>query len=997
MEQRAKADWKEELLGKNPYANLPRMNILTYDISDIDSKFSAYTEDKYFNFREFFRVNDGGDFVHKSDVTAFLNLLCKKDDNSNYPFSTAEYRTNFKHSFWLVPGVKAAKALSQLIQEHPTLSAFHVVNVAGDGDDNQEYDYEKEKKALDDVKKSIKNYPDGTITISCGRLTTGVTVPEWTAVFMLAGSYSTAASSYMQTIFRVQSPANINGRIKEECYVFDFAPDRTLKVLAEAVKISAQAGKTTHDDRETMEEFLKFCPIISVTGSKMSTYDVGGMLQQLKRVYIDRAVRTGFEDNSLFNQELLNLDDIDMKKFDALKKIVGSKKSDTTDLRNIIVTANGMEGDGETPVNKEPKEPRPEPDPEKSEAKKRRDAARSILKAIAIRIPMLIYGSDTPIDTKIDIDKFIDIVDDISWAEFMPNGVDKEVFRQFSKYFDMEIFIGAGNEIRNRIKHADTLEPTERVKYIAQMFACFKNPDKETVLTPWRVVNMHMSDCLGGYDFFNEDHTEFLIDDGSDPRYVDVPDVTDEVFGPADTKILEINSKSGLYPLYVTYTLWRKRCDTLKISPKVTEEHPEHKDKLLEIWDDVIQKNVYIICKTPMAKSITQRTLCGYRNVKINAHAFENLVTMIKDGKSKKFRERATSGDTYNSKNKEKDMKFNAIVGNPPYQVDDGGFGASASPIYQHFVQQAKMINPDFMSMIIPSRWVSGGKGLDDFRQEMLADERLRRFHDYTGSSMVFPNVDIKGGICYFLWDTDHNGDCTVSIHDTDGTVSTSSRKLSNDGLFVRYSELLSILDKVKAKNEDSLSKIVSVRKPYGFCTDLFKSPEKYKLPPLSTAPIKGGIKIHGLLNLKRTERWVNIDYPITVGRDSISKYKIFIPNAYGCGAIGEQIPTPILATPMEIATETFLLIGPFDTKEIATNALSYLKTKFFRTLVGLKKISQHTSKTTYSCVPLQNFTDSSDIDWSKSVAEIDQQLYAKYNLTDEEISFIESMIKPME
>jgi hypothetical protein len=283
MEQKAKKEWDEIHFGDpNPYTSLPRLNIFTYDLGKLLNSF--VDEDVAFNFREFFRVNKDGEFLHEKDVRSFLNLICKEDKESNYPYATKAYRDNFRHSLWMVPGVKEARALSAMLQAHPVFGQFKIVNVAGDGDEE-----EANEEALKKVKNAISNKPQDTytITLSCGRLTTGVSVPAWTAVFMLSGSFNTSASSYMQTIFRVQTPATINGKVKEECFVFDFAPDRTLKVIAETAKISSKAGKTSSGDRETMGEFLNFCPIISVDGSRMASYNVEGMLEQLKRVYVE--------------------------------------------------------------------------------------------------------------------------------------------------------------------------------------------------------------------------------------------------------------------------------------------------------------------------------------------------------------------------------------------------------------------------------------------------------------------------------------------------------------------------------------------------------------------------------------------------------------------------------------------------------------------------------------------------------------------------------------
>jgi hypothetical protein len=248
MEQRAKKEWDETHLGDpNPYISLPRMNIYTYDLGKLLPKYDD--GEVAFNFREFFRVDSEGVFLHEKDILSLLDMICREDTESRYPYSTAAYRENFRHSLWMIPGVKEAKALSTLLQSHSVFGQFQIVNVAGDGDDES-----KNEESLKQVQSAIGKNPEDTytITLSCGRLTTGVSVPAWTAVLMLSGSSSTSAAGYMQTIFRVQTPATIAGRIKEECYVFDFAPDRTLRVIAEAVKISTKAGKSGNDDKRIM-------------------------------------------------------------------------------------------------------------------------------------------------------------------------------------------------------------------------------------------------------------------------------------------------------------------------------------------------------------------------------------------------------------------------------------------------------------------------------------------------------------------------------------------------------------------------------------------------------------------------------------------------------------------------------------------------------------------------------------------------------------------------
>lgn len=307
---------------------------------------------------------------------------------------------------------------------------------------------------------------------------------------------------------------------------------------------------------------MNYCPVIAVDGTVMKAYDTNRLLQQLKRAYAERAVQNGFDDTNLYNDELLRLEELDIEKFNNLKKIVGTSKA-APKAKEIDINAQGFTDEEYEELGRIEKKPKRErtPDEEKrlqemKEKQKLKNNAISILRGISIRMPLLIYGADIPIDEDITMEKLVDIVDDSSWEEFMPSGVTKEMFKSFIKYYDPEIFVAAGRRIRTTVLSADELSPTERVKKIAQLFACFKNPDKETVLTPWRVVNMHMSDCLGGYDFYDEAH-EQMVDE---PRFVDRGKVTADTFANAGARVLEINSKTGLYPLYVTYSIFRSRC-----------------------------------------------------------------------------------------------------------------------------------------------------------------------------------------------------------------------------------------------------------------------------------------------------------------------------------------------------------------------------------------------------------------------------------------------------
>lgn len=335
-------------------------------------------------------------------------------------------------------------------------------------------------------------------------------------------------------------------------------------------------------------------------------------------------------------------------------------------------------------------------------------------------------------------------------------------------------------------------------------------------------------------------------------------------------------------------------------------------------------------------------------------------------------------------------MQFDVIIGNPPYQLDDGGYGTSAAPIYQLFVEQSKALEPRFLSMIIPARWFAGGKGLDEFRECMLADSRLRSIDDFLTASDVFPGVGLKGGVCYFLWERDSPGICSVTTHFKDWPLSTSYRPLVEKGadIFIRFNEGLSILRKV-AKVETSQAEtlalpelkrfdnLVSSSKPFGLRT--FFQGKKVRSKDDLLVYQNGGIGY-----IARSS--------ISVGTELIDKWKVFV----GAAAPGTGnrdtyphriISTPFIGNPGSISSETYLCIGPFESQTEAESVLSYLACRLTRLLILLHKPSQHTTRKVYTFVPAQNWTQR----WT------DEHLYAKYGISESEIEFIEKVVRPME
>lgn len=681
---------------------------------------------------------------------------------------------------------------------------------------------------------------------------------------MLTGSASTAASGYMQTIFRVQSAGVLDGKQKERCYVFDFAPDRVLNVISEVNRITKRGRTNEEQNRAALGEFLNFCPVIAVDGTQMTAYSVSRMMRQIKRLTVDRAIKSGFDDESVYKQDTgIVMDEDDVQLFhtpsDKLSGQKAAKKETKVHINHQGLT--GEEYEKADRISNKPKRERTKEDDllkKLQEQKKEREEVIRLLRNVSIRLPLLIYGAKVDLTESIKMADFITLVDEESWQEFMPKTVDKPLFRKMLKYYDEDVVSGAGLRIRRMAKAADELPPTERVKRIAEIFSHFRNPDKETVLTPWRVVNLHLSNMVGGYCFLNEQF---------DPQRL--------------------------------------------------------------------------------------------------AKKLQRIDTWGKEGQP---------------------MKFDAIVGNPPYQEDTGGGSAAnvaakqARPVYNLFVDQAKTMQPHYISMIMPARWYAGGIELNDFRNEMLNDPHLIRLTDFVNSKDCFSTVDIAGGICYFLWNRDKEEVCEVT--NVSGLERHTMRRHLNEfgEIFIRSNESLSIIHKVLNRSEHFLTDRVQPIDAFGFPSAARGEKE----------PFNGCISLihsQGTGYIKRSD--------VKKNAELIDKYKATISILVPCnGEVGidpskgyKAITTPRIEIPGEVNTFSYLVLGAFDTEAEIKNYKQYLMCKFTRFMLRLTYSSMHIARANFVFVSDQDFTE----EWT------DEKLYKKYELTEDEIAFIESTIRVME
>ena len=593
------------------------------------------------------------------------------------------------------------------------------------------------------------------------------------------------------------------------------------------------------------------------------------------------------------------------------------------------------------------------------------DQLRAKLRTFAKAIPMMVMASQNP--QELTIDNIEETISDEDFSElFSEKGcapedkITKEDFRifrdggdfegengetvHFDGFFDKYVFNASIKEFeQKRNQLADYLSTTQT----EDIFSYIRPQRTNQIFTPRRVVNQMLN-----------------ILEAENPGIFENPHLT----------FCDLYVKSGLYLAEIAKRLYRG----------LEKQMPNPRERTRHIFEH----QLYGYAPTRIIYDVaTNYVFGGFSGISGRNLKLRDLTDDFKAGK-------------------ELNMKFDIVIGNPPYQENDNGAradgsaNASASPIYQYFVEGAKKVS-DKQCFVIPSRWTSGaGKGLKKFSEAMLTDRSVKHFSLFTNSKDIFPNNDIKGGICYFMRDEDYDGETHIEVKTQEGKTNFSGY-LDNSGsdVFIPWKELADILEKVKKKDDitkANFQKIVSVPKPYGLGTDFFVNQNKYHLPPVQVErKQKTDLEIFGLLKAKRVSRFVSKDYPLPAGDRILRGWKVFLPYAYGCGAIGEEIPSPILGSPIQICTETYLQIGKFKARDEAEACLKYIKTKFFRAMVGILKTTQH-STTALRLALLQNFTAASDIDWSQSIADIDCQLYKKYGPNEREIRFIEEKVKEM-
>lgn len=1065
-EQKAKqAELDDPLVGDSgPHADLPDLRLYTYRISQMTAsevnegiEIDDETRDYAFDLNEFFATKSQK-FVHEDDVRDFLRNL---STNAKYPFSTPELRDELRHTFWYVGNrVESVKALAQLLGEDRADNIFKdykVVIAAGDGKsfDEEEGDFKGNEKSFDKVKEAIATNPK-TITLSCGQLTTGVTIKEWSAVLMLTDIKTPA--QYMQAAFRAQNPLRFteNGefKAKKSAYLFDFAPTRVLEIydtFANALNPKAANGEITEAERkDNIKELLNYFPVISEdVNGKMVELDAEKVLTFPNALAATEIVQARFMTNLLFNdnikgvfhfpkevEEILDKMDKETGKravkddrkldLDDARKVEVGKQTKINENTSVIlgekIYAANIERLVDNAVNYETPDETLESLPSSVDAvaepliakyketykltqaeaeqvkqeigekirlatteyesseikdaeqlkqnltaiiehdfvqakveqqetkavetvqKSKEEEVREHLRAFTRTIPMFVMANASR--DVITIDNFDEQISDEDFIDL--TNITKEEFHKLRDGFDYtddngerQHFDGVFHKYKFNASIAEFVaEKHKRADYFQtdeDIFELIPNQKNNQIFTPRRVVKMMI--------------------DGLEKEQP-------ELFQRTDSTFIDMYMKSGMY--------------VTEIVKKLFTNTKHHYNTETDCLKHILENQVYGLAPTGVLHGITTSYIFGFdvgHDISTHNFAMHDLLPEAKNGSAPaKLAQLFGNGGNM--------MKFDAVVGNPPYQIGtDTNF---ATPVYNLFIDAAISLHPNVVTLIHPARFLfNAGATPKDWNKKMLNDPHFNVLKYEANSQKVFAGVDIKGGVAVTMWDKSQ----------TDGGIG---------GTFVAFEELRNILNKVKVGGFDQIvgsrgetKTTYPLDKKYP--NDLRIAPNFFERFPdvfVTQKDTVNNVKIVGLeKGNKRAERY--IDGSI-ISDPKLEKWKVFIPKSNGSGALGEVVSTPLTGEPLTGCTYSFLQVGAFESRSEAESCMKYLKTKFCRAMLGTLKVTQDNPKSTWRNVPLQDFTSDSDIDWSRSIAEIDQQLYAKYGLDQHEIDFIETRVKEM-
>jgi len=1009
-----------------------------------------------FEFNDFLATNSKGEFKREDDIWRFLNTLT---ENEGYPFSTPELRNELKHTFWFVGNrVNSAKAMEKLLKKHPVFENYKIILAAGDGrsldnEDSEEEaeDFRKNEKALARVKKAIKEH-DKTITLSVGQLTTGVTVKEWSAVLMMSDVKK--ETLYTQAIFRAQNPYKYekDGKLyrKKSAYVFDFSPYRVLEIydkLANSLSEKSAIGNITESERqENVAELLNFFPVLSQDeNGKMVELDASQVLTLPAAKMASDIVKRRFITNLLF-KDIGNVFNLPSEIVKKLNKVQNSKEDGTANKKEKHDVSANRERDeqkqkrisanrniiwGQKVYGEPIREAfeRAQEDMDSFETQLTNTINEDILSAPIAKY-VEVYAPSKKEVKELE-EKIVEKIKTVSEEFKNSPQTEKEKTKAITELADFVEKELPRDMIDNREEQAYQDDAKNELDIIREKLRTFSRAIPSFVMAakdPKNLTIDNLQDAVSDEDFemlFNERDKLHTPDRFTKADFIELRDGGDyEENGEIihfdgffekyrfNAAIQEFEKKREQLADYLNNTtkedifsyipaqksnqIFTPREVVNKMLNTLEAENPGIFSNPNLTFCDLYVKSGLFLTETAKRlnlglaniipdeqarlKHIFEKQLFGFAPTQIIYDIAANYIyggfpkISRQNLKKKDLTEQFKKGEPLN-------MKFDVVIGNPPYQEETKD--TSDKPIYNYFMSEAYKF-ADKVCFITPARFLfNAGKTPKKWNAKMLNDKHLKVAYYEQDSSNVFPNTDIKGGVA-------------ITYRDT-------QKDFGKIGTFTHFEELNSILRKVVNNSFESIEPIVGVQLDYkfkkefnisqvGLKTNVFNK-QKHLFTDSRVTDTQ--IAILGLNGRNRIYKYIEEEYFILP--QNHQKWKVYLPTSNGSGAIGEVLSTPLIGEPLIGHTETFIGIGEFDNQEEAENLLKYIKTKFARTMLGTLKITQHNLASTWKNVPLQNFTNNSDIDWSQSIAQIDQQLYKKYGLSEKEIAFIEEKVRAME
>lgn len=974
---------------ENPYYGFPQMIRFAFNLSksaqsklaELKANGSTYAFSALFKPKSIKKVPDNlhKEFIHQEEVLDLFTVIdgSKEDDGilGFLDYDKIKEGNMCRHIVCVLPYCASCDALEKLLIDNNdkflNLQNYKIINISG-------VDRASEYSSINSVKNKIAEYEEEgkkTITLTVNRMLTGSTVEQWDTMLFLKDTAS--PQEYDQAIFRLQnqyiktfvsdSGETIKFNMKPQTLLVDFDPHRMFYMQEQKSLIynanTEESGNQKLEERMSKE--LQISPIIAVNKNKIIQVESTDILSAISDYSSDRGIIDETRDIPV---DFSLLDIIEIKNIITMQSELGSKKGlqlegHTSDNdSNDLDAVNENNNDNNTADNEQDGNDNHDTDSRDDGVQSDRQQLENKFRMYYSRLLFYSFLSNDTLKSLDDIlDSFVN-ADNIRIAKNL--SLDEEVLRAIRNNINLFILSQLDYKIQNisTLAHDESIEPEERAIRAINKFGKLSESE---VPTPLNIA----ADMLS---LLSDDCFKNLLKE--------------------KTAILDIASKIGEFTISI--------CERIKS---------------LNINLDSIESSILAIPTSTVAYEFTRKiyTVLGLDIdcIATNFTSYDLLEVKVLDAEGNKKDEidyeKISKILKQNKKLSEinledeleegEEMKFEAVVGNPPYQVSDGGARSSAKPIYHNFVDISKALHPTKFTMIMPSRWYAGGKGLEEFRKNILNDIRIEQLHDFLHPEEIFPDTNNRGGICYFLWNSDYDNsssNVTVVSHSGNGEISSSIRDMRTKGsdIFIRDNIAIGILAKVIFEDTDVMARYISPRKPFGIESNVVRSNQWKKSKDTLNSPIccYGKGKQVGFIELSQSilhKEWIDV-------------WKVYIPRANNIGTeLNDDNLNTFIGQPQTICTEAYLVMGAdlLLNKQSAKNLSKYFSTKFTRFLHSIAKASHDASRKTYCYIPLQDFTPNSDIDWSKSIEEIDKQLYKKYNLTSQESEHIENKIKSME